>query len=72
MTTETLTLSVPDMTCDHCVQAVTTGVTPIEGVADVDVDLDTKRVVVTGHGLDRDAIVAAIDDAGFDVASDVD
>ncbi|MEX2627490.1 MAG: heavy-metal-associated domain-containing protein [Ilumatobacteraceae bacterium] len=72
MTTETLTLNVPDMTCDHCVQAVTTGVSPIDGVAGVDVDLATKRVVVTGRDLDRDSIVAAIDDAGFDVAPDVD
>ena len=32
------------------------------------VDLDAKPVRVTGTGLDRDAIVAAIDDAGFDVA----
>ena len=67
MTTEQLTLIVPGMTCGHCVEAVTTGVSPLAGVTDVDVDLDTKQVVVTGSDLDRAAIVAAIDDAGFDV-----
>ena len=36
--------------------------------ASVDVDLQTKLVTVTGTALDRDAIVAAIDEAGFDVA----
>ncbi len=67
MTTE-LTLSVPSMTCGHCVAAVTEGVTPLPGVDTVDVDLDTKLVLVRGTDLDREAVVAAIDDAGFDVA----
>jgi copper chaperone CopZ len=40
----------------------------VAGVATVVVDLDAKLVTVTGAGLDRDAVVAAIDDAGFDVA----
>jgi copper chaperone len=69
MTTDALTLTVPDMTCDHCVQAVTEGVSPLPGVDTVEVDLDTKVVVVRGSGIDRDAVVAAIDDAGFDVSA---
>lgn len=68
MPTDTLTLTVPDMTCDHCVRAVTAGVAPLAGVTDVHVDLATKQVTVTGTGIDRDAVVTAIDDAGFDVA----
>lgn len=60
------TYRVPDMTCGHCVQAITDGVSPLEGVTDLVVDLDTKLVTVTG-GDDND-IRAAIDDAGFDVA----
>jgi copper chaperone len=68
MSTEPLTLTVPDMTCDHCVQAVTAGVSPVAGVEAVEVDLDTKLVVVRGSDIDRAAVVAAIDDAGFDVA----
>lgn len=66
MTTE-LILTVPSMTCGHCVAAVTEGVTPLAGVDTVDVDLDTKTVVVRGTAVDREAVVAAIDDAGFDV-----
>ena len=69
MSAQTLTLTVPDMTCDHCVRAVTEGVSPIAGVTAVDVDLATKRVTVTGTAVDRDAVVAAIDDAGFEVAA---
>lgn len=65
---ETLTLSVPGMTCGHCEAAVKQEVGGVPGVTGVDVNLDTKDVVVTGSGLDRAAVVEAIDEAGFDVA----
>ena len=64
----TQTLLVPGMTCGHCRDAVTTEVSKLAGVEHVDVDLETKRVTVTGTGLDRAALCAAIDEAGFDVA----
>jgi copper ion binding protein len=65
---DTLTLSVPGMTCGHCEAAVKREVGAVAGVNRVDVDLTTKDVVVTGDALDRDAIVAAIDEAGYDVS----
>ncbi len=65
---ETLQLLVPGMTCGHCESAVRTEVSRVEGVDHVDVDLSTKEVVVHGTALDREAIVAAIDEAGYDVA----
>lgn len=68
MNPQTLTLSVPGMTCGHCEAAVKQEVGALAGVTDVAVDLETKDVVVTGSRLDRDAVVAAIDEAGFDVA----
>ena len=64
----TLTLSVPGMTCGHCEASVKKEVGAVIGVADVIVDLDSKDVTISGDELDRDAIVAAIDEAGFDVA----
>ena len=64
----TITLSVPGMTCGHCEAAIKQEVGAVAGVDGVDVDLETKDVVVTGTSLDRDALVAAIDEAGFDVA----
>jgi len=69
MSMTTLICEVPAMTCGHCESAVTTEVSAISGVDSVVVDLETKLVTVTGTDLDRDAIVAAIDMAGFDTAS---
>ena len=64
-----LTFSVPGMTCGHCEAAVKGEVGKVAGVADVAVDLDTKLVTVAGESLDEAAIVAAIDEAGFEVVS---
>ena len=64
-----LTFNVPGMSCGHCENAVKTEVGAVKGVANVAVDLGSKVVTVTGEGLDRDAIVAAIDEAGFEVVA---
>lgn len=64
--TDTRTYIVAGMTCGHCVDAVTTEVSAVPGVEGVDVDLDTKKVVVTGPTLDDAAIRAAIDEAGYE------
>jgi copper chaperone CopZ len=68
MTIDTRTFTVPGMTCGHCEAAVTAEVSAVAGVTDVAVDLDTKVVTVTGAALDDAAIIAAIDEAGFEVA----
>ena len=54
------------MTCGHCVNAVKTEVTGVPGVDSVDVDLDTKAVVVHGSQIDVKAIIAAVDEAGYE------
>jgi copper chaperone CopZ len=55
------------MTCDHCVAAVDGEVRKVTGVTDVAVDLAAKEVRVSGTAA-RDDVVAAIDEAGYDVA----
>lgn len=64
-----ITFNVPGMTCGHCENAVKTEVGKVQGVASVAVDLGTKVVTVQGDALSRDAIVAAIDEAGFEVVA---
>jgi copper chaperone len=60
---------VAGMTCDHCKIAVTEEVTRVAGVSSVDVDLETKLVRVHGTGVDAKAVVAAIDEAGYDAVA---
>ena len=66
--TETVTYSVPGVSCGHCQTAITAEVTGVRGVDSVDVDLDTKLVTISGENLDDSALVAAIDEAGYDAA----
>lgn len=65
---ETMTYTVPGMTCDHCTNAVSSELGTVPGVADVAVDLHTKLVTVTGDGLDDQALRAAIEEAGYEAA----
>lgn len=62
----TIAITVPGMTCGHCEAAVKGEIGKLAGVSSVDVNLDTKAVVVEGDQLDLDAIVAAVDEAGFE------
>ena len=64
--TTNLTYAVPDMSCEHCVAAVTEEVSQVAGVSSVQVDLASKRVEVAGADLDDAAIRAAIDEAGYE------
>jgi copper chaperone len=63
---QTLTYTVPGMSCDHCKHAVTEKLSTVAGVAEVDVDLGTKLVRVTGDCIDDAALRAAIDEAGYE------
>lgn len=62
----TLTYRVDGMSCEHCKVAVTGEVGDVAGVATVEVDLQSKLVRVSGTGIDDAAVVAAIDEAGYD------
>lgn len=43
---QTVTLNVPDISCEHCERAVTQALTPVEGVQSVRVDIPGKQVLV--------------------------
>ena len=65
----TLNYRVDGMSCEHCVVAVTSEVGDVAGVQAVDVDLETKLVRVSGAAIDESAVVAAIDEAGYDAVA---
>ncbi|HLT10777.1 MAG TPA: copper ion binding protein [Micromonosporaceae bacterium] len=65
----TATYSVRGMTCQHCVNAVSTEIGALPGVSGVAVNLATGTVTVTSEQpLDRDALRAAVDEAGYELA----
>ena len=59
---------VKGMTCGHCVSAVSTELSTIDGVSDVAVELDTGKVTVTSESpLDLSNVREAIDEAGYEL-----
>jgi copper chaperone CopZ len=70
MTTNTTTYDVRGMSCGHCVMAITGELVAVEHVTGVAVDLAAGKVTVTSdHPLDASAVIAAIDAAGYEIAS---
>ncbi len=67
----TTTYTVRGMTCGHCVNAVTEELQEIEGVTDVTIELveggDSPVTVTSTTELDRAAVVAAVDEAGYEL-----
>jgi copper chaperone CopZ len=63
---EQIEYRVPDMSCGHCEKSVSEAISSVAGVASVQVDLETKQVIVEGKGLDDAALRAAIVQAGYE------
>jgi copper chaperone CopZ len=66
--TETAVYNVPGIHCAHCATSIREEVFEVEGVEEVEVDLDTKVVTIGGHALDDVALRAAIAEAGYEAA----
>jgi copper chaperone len=63
-----LEYSVPGVSCGHCRAAIVEEVERVDGVREVEVDLDAKRVAVRGDGVEDAAVREAIVEAGYEVA----
>ncbi len=65
--TTTLTRTAPDISCDHCAHAISSALTALNGVGQVDVDVDSKRVdVAFDDGLtSAEEIDAALEAEGY-------
>ena len=59
-----LSFEIPNMTCGHCVRAVTEAVKAADAAADVKIDLATHRVEVQ-TAAPRETIVAQLVEAGY-------
>ncbi len=68
--TLTTTYQVAGMTCGHCARAITAEIGALTGVCEVSVDLPTGTVtVLSERELARDEVAAAVDEAGYRLAS---
>jgi copper chaperone len=65
---ETVVYSVPAIHCAHCAMSIREEVSEVDGVEDVEIDLETKVVTVSGRDLEDAALRAAIADAGYEAA----
>lgn len=65
----TITLNVQGMTCNHCKMAVTNALTELEGVQNVEVQLQegTVNVEYDEAKVDVEKMKEAIEDQGYDV-----
>jgi copper chaperone len=60
--------AVHGMSCEHCVDRVTSEISRLDGVSGVSIDLPTGRVLVTSStALERGAVSSAVDEAGYDL-----
>ncbi len=59
--------NVPDISCDHCKRAIEEAVSAVSEVDSVVVTVDRRVVEVAGVASD-DAVIAAIQLAGYEVA----
>ncbi len=60
---------VTGMTCTHCAASVHEEVAEIPGVTAVDVDLANGRLTVAGTDVPASAVRAAVEEAGYEVAT---
>lgn len=64
MTTSIYTVT--GMTCQHCVASVTTEVSRLDYVTEVEVDLDAGKVTVhSTESIPEKAVIDAIQEAGY-------
>ena len=68
---EQVQLKVEGMTCGGCVKSIQNALSARDGVADTQADLDSKTVTIEFDParIQKDGLIAAIEDAGFDVAA---
>lgn len=60
--------SLPDMSCGHCVAAITQALKTADAQVQVSVDLDARTARVDS-ALPRDTLAAALADAGYPPAA---
>lgn len=66
-----ITLSVPDISCNHCKMSIEGAVNELDGIESAIVDIEGRSVAVSfdDGSQSRQAIVDAIEEQGYEVAA---
>lgn len=69
-TTQETVLSVPDISCEHCVKTINGALGAVPGVESVNTDIPTRSVQLRydPSQVSMEQIEATLDDAGYTVA----
>ncbi|QYN45661.1 heavy-metal-associated domain-containing protein [Gilliamella sp. ESL0441] len=59
-------LIVDNMSCQHCVNAITKAINDIDPKAKVTIDLAIHEVDIEGGTISQEAAIAAINEAGYE------
>ena len=62
------TLTVDEMSCEHCEQTVEEALEGVEGVTEATADHESDTVTVDGSA-DPESLVRAVEDAGYDASA---
>ena len=60
-------IRVSGMTCNHCKKSVTETIIAIKNIEDVNVDLDSGDVFITGDNIDINEIYTSVKKIGFKI-----
>ena len=67
--TDSITLAVPDISCDHCKTSIEGAVGALDSVARVEVSVDARTVHIEFvDAADLPAVTIAIEDQGYEIA----
>ena len=63
-------IKIPNISCEHCVHAIKSEIESLEGIISIDVDKDSKEVLITWHEqiLDWDSIKNLLAEINYPVA----
>lgn len=66
---EGMLITVPDISCEHCVRTLDSAIRGVSGVSNVNIDIKTKLIEVVGPA-EKGNIFTAIKDAGYTIKNE--
>jgi len=65
------TVKVSGMTCNHCKTNVQNNLSSIEGIENIEIDLDSGKVKMTGDDIDLSAVKSKVESIGYEYGGEV-